>query len=77
MTLTELQVLEGMAGRVGFPDLVKTLMDWRYACSLTPWPIRLREFLDLTLANPNRPLSSRVLANNNALLRRLSAIGGE
>ncbi len=74
MTLTGLQVLEGMAGRAGFPDPVKTLMNWRYACSLTPWPIRLREFLDLTLASPNRPLSSRVLANNKALLRRLSRL---
>ncbi|MGB3675509.1 MAG: hypothetical protein WA988_13825, partial [Candidatus Nanopelagicales bacterium] len=74
MTITELQILEGMAGRRGFPDPVKTLVQWRYACTMTTWPIRLRDYLDRALSNPNRPLSSRVLANNKALLGRVAAL---
>lgn len=72
MTVTELQILEGMAGRFGFPDPVKTLIQWRHACTRTPRPIRLHDYLDQTLPNPNRPLASRVLANSNALLGRLA-----
>lgn len=63
-----------MAGRLGFPDPVKTLIQWRYMCTQTIVPIRFRDFLDLTLASPNRPLSSRVLANNNALLGRVAGL---
>ncbi|MGR6520922.1 hypothetical protein ACU5JM_04735 [Rhodococcus erythropolis] len=74
MTLTELQILEGMAGRRGFPDPVKTLIQWRRTCTQTILPIRFRDFLDLTLADPNRPLASRVLANNDALLGRVASL---
>jgi len=74
MTITELQILEGMAGRPGFPDAVKTLVQWRHACTRTPWPIRFRDYLDQTLFNPSRPLSKRVLANNNALLGRIAGL---
>lgn len=71
VTITELQILEGMAGRFGFPDPIRTFVQWRYACTRTPWPIRLRDYLDLTLANPNRPLAKRLLDSSDALLRRI------
>lgn len=74
MTITELQILEGMAGRPGFPDPVATLVQWRQACTRSPWPIRFRDYLDAALSNPSRPLSSRVLANDRALLGRLAGV---
>jgi len=72
--ITELQMLEGMAGRLGFPDPLQTLVQWRYACTRTVWPIRFRDYLDHTLFNPNRPLSRRVLANNEAILERIASL---
>lgn len=75
MTITELQILEGMAGRIQFPDPVKTLVQWRHACTLTTWPIRFRDYLDSALSNPGRPLSSRILANNKAMLERIARVG--
>ncbi len=72
LTITDLQILEGMAGRLEFPDPLKILIRWRYECTRTVWPIRLRDYLDRSLVNPNRPLSRRILAKNQALLDRLS-----
>ncbi|OZF35364.1 hypothetical protein CH294_12065 [Rhodococcus sp. 14-2483-1-1] len=74
VTITELQILEGMAGRIQFPDPVKTVVQWRHACTLTTWPIRFRDYLDGALSNPDRPLSSRTLANNKALLTRVAGV---
>jgi hypothetical protein len=69
--LTELHLLEGMAGRMGFPDVVDTLISWRYACTKRPVPVRLRDYLD-AMPNPNRPLPRRILNAGNALLERIT-----
>ncbi len=71
--LSELQLIEGMAGKPGLPDAVRLLTQWRFACTQSPVPIRLRDFLDQALPTMNRPLPRRILSANTALLSRLEA----
>nr|WP_141215392.1 hypothetical protein [Rhodococcus sp. 15-649-1-2] len=72
ITVDELQLLEGMAGRFGYPDPVKVFVQWRYVCTASPVPISFRDYLSQFVGAPYYPQARRLLDDDKALLRRIA-----
>ena len=73
ITVDELELLEGMAGRFGYPDPVKVFVEWRYLCTASPVPISFRDYLNQVVGTPYHPQARRLLDDDKALLRRIAS----
>ncbi|MFD6221257.1 hypothetical protein [Nocardia asteroides] len=74
LTLPDLQFLEGITQSPLFPlDVADIIVQWRRACMVRRWPIRLHEFLD---GLPARPVPRRMISAYKELARTLDASVG-